>query len=410
MAGTTKTTKIATLEDVTRRCSVGIAARASMLEEGIGHARQAKGHVADAEQHMASGLSALNAVKPAFGGTSEYMLTCSRLIGEVMHDLEIDGAELRQIQTGISNLEEPTADILQQMLTYSVDAIQSRIRSRMNKLGGDFSMPFAPRPAVNLGQIGSPPRRRPESLIPQPREFTLSDIDDGMAMDTLVQAGLENFERGGALLEGCFDSLQLAQVAVAHATRSLDSLNRKYRALEEMEAGSNSSEINGAIAQLERLVHDVELQVGRLERIGGASERVRGPLLAVFENMGRLLVSGVVAEGSPADSRDISAREVLQHALRGDSAGIQAFAVNADEAQLQAMSDALYHSARTQELEAALYAVEALRGLALSAGGASTEAGDNLLSLSNSLSVPEAVRSAATAALIDLTDGSGMAQ
>ena len=338
------------------------------------------------------------------------MLTCSRLIGEVMHDLEIDGAELRQIQTGISNLEEPTADILQQMLTYSVDAIQSRIRSRMNKLGGDFSMPFAPRPAVNLGQIGSPPRRRPESLIPQPREFTLSDIDDGMAMDTLVQAGLENFERGGALLEGCFDSLQLAQVAVAHATRSLDSLNRKYRALEEMEAGSNSSEINGAIAQLERLVHDVELQVGRLERIGGASERVRGPLLAVFENMGRLLVSGVVAEGSPADSRDISAREVLQHALRGDSAGIQAFAVNADEAQLQAMSDALYHSARTQELEAALYAVEALRGLALSAGGASTEAGDNLLSLSNSLSVPEAVRSAATAALIDLTDGSGMAQ
>jgi hypothetical protein len=130
----------------------------------------------------------------------------------------------------------------------------------------------------------------------------------------------------------------------------------------------------------------------------------------VFENMGRLLVSGVVAEGSPADSRDISAREVLQHALRGDSAGIQAFAVNADEAQLQAMSDALYHSARTQELEAALYAVEALRGLALSAGGASTEAGDNLLSLSNSLSVPEAVRSAATAALIDLTDGSGMAQ
>ncbi len=410
MAGTTKTTRIATLEDVTRRCSVGIAARASMLEEGIGHARQAKGHVADAEQHMASGLSALTAVKPAFGGTSEYMLTCARLIGEVTNDLEIDISELRQIQVTISSLEEPTAEILQQMLTYSVDAIQSSIRSRMNKLGGDFTMPFVQRPAVNLGQIGSPPRRRPDSLLPQQREFSLSDIDDGMAMDTLVQAGLENFERGGALLEACFDSLQLAQVAVAHSTRSLDALNRKYRSLEEMESGSNSSEINGAVAQIEHLIHDVELQAGRLERIGGASERVRGPLLAMFENMGRLLVSGVMAEGSPADSRDISAKEVLQQALRGDTAGMETFASNADDSQLQAMSDALYHSARTQELEAALYAVEALRSLALSAGGATTEAGDNLLSLSNSLSVPEAVRSAATAALIDLTDGSGMSQ
>lgn len=410
MAGTTKTTRIATLEDVTRRCSVGIAARASMLEEGIGHARQAKGHVADAEQHMSAGLGALHAVKPAFSGTSEYMLTCSRLIGEVTSDLENDIAELRQIQVTVANLEEPTAEILQQILTYSVDAIQSRIRTRMNKLGGDFSMPMMPRPGLNLGQIGSPPRRRPESLIPQPREFSMSDIDDGMAMDTLLQAGLENFERGGVLLEACFDSLQLAQVAVAHSTRSLDLLNRKYRALEEMEAGSVASEINGAIAQLQRLTHDVELQAGRLERIGGASERVRGPLLAIFENMGRLLVSGVMSEASPAESRDISAKEVLQQALRGDTAGMDVFAANADESQLQAMSDALYHSARTQELEAALYAVEALRSLALSAGGAGTEAGDNLLSLSNSLSVPEAVRSAATAALIDLTDGSGAAQ
>jgi hypothetical protein len=409
MAGTTKTTRIATLEDVTRRCSVGIATRASALEEGIGHARQARGHVADAEQHVSAGLSALNTIKPAFAGTSDYMLTCTRLIGEVTSDLENDISELRQIQASISSLEEPTAEILQQMLAYSVDAIHSSIRGRMNKLGGDFSMPLLPRPAVNLGQIGSPPRRRPESLVP-PREFTLSDIDDGMAMDTLVQAGLENFERGGALLEASFDSLQLAQVAVAHATRSLDSLNRKYRSLEEMEAGSSASEINGALARLESLIHDVELQAGRLERIGGASERIRGPLLAIFENMGRLLVSGVMAEGSPADSRDISAKEVLQQALRGDTAGMKDFAAGSDQAQLQAMSDALYHSARTQELEAALYAVEALRSLALSAGGSSTEAGDNLLSLSNSLSVPEAVRSAATAALIDLTDGSGMAQ
>jgi hypothetical protein len=409
MAGTTKTTRIATLEDVTRRCSVGIAARASALEEGIGHARQAKGHVADAEQHVTAGLSALSTLKPAFAGTSEYMLNCTRLVGEVTSALETEISELRQIQASISSLEEPTAEILQQMLAYSVDAIQSSIRSRMNKLGGDFSMPLVPRPAVNLGQISAPPRRRPESLLP-PREFTLSDIDDGMAMDNLVQAGLDNFERGGALLEGCFDSLQLAQVAVAHAIRSLDSLNRKYRSLEEMEAGSSASEINGAVAQLESLIHDVELHSGRLERIGGASERVRGPLLAIFENMGRLLVSGVIAEGSPADSRDISAKEVLQQALRGDTAGMKDFAAGSDQGQLQAMSDALYHSARTQELEAALYAVEALRSLALSAGGSSTEAGDNLLSLSNSLSVPEAVRSAATAALIDLTDGSGMAQ
>ncbi|HEY5955479.1 MAG TPA: hypothetical protein VIV60_02950 [Polyangiaceae bacterium] len=411
MAGTTKTTRIATLEDVTRRCSVGIAARASMLEEGIGHARQAKGHVADAEQHVSTGLGALQAVKPAFAGTSEYMLTCTRLINEVSNDLESDIAELRQIQVSIAGFEEPTADVLQQMLSFSVDAIQSRIRTRMNKLGGDFTMPMMPRPAVNLRQIGSPPRRRPESLLPPPREFSLNDIDDGMAMDTLMQAGLENFERGGALLESCFDSLQLAQVAVAHATRSLDALNKNYRAIEAMEAGSSASEINGAIAQLERLVHDVELIAGRLERIGGASERIRSPLLAVFDNMGRLLVAGVMAESNAADSRDVSAKELLQQALRGDTSGMEAFATSSEESQLQAMSDALYHSARTQDLEAALYAVEALRSLAMSAGGgARTEAGDNLLSLSNSLSVPEAVRSAATAALIDLTDGSGVAQ
>lgn len=407
MAGTTKTTRIATLEDVTRRCSVGIAARAAMLEEGIGHARQAKGHVADAEQHVLAGLSALNTVKPAFAGTTEFMLTCARLIGEVSGDLESDVAELRAIQQTISGFEEPTAEILQQMLAYSVDAIQSRIRNRMNKLGGDFSMPSMPRPAVNLGQISSPPRRRPESLLPQPREFALSDIDDGMAVDTLMQAGLENFERGSGLLESCFDSLQLAQVAVAHATRSLDALSRKYRAIEEMEAGSSATELSSAIAQIERLIQDVEVQAARLERIGGASERVRAPLLAILENMGRLLVSGIMAEGSPADLRDFSAKEVLQKSLRGDVAGIEDFAATADDSQLQSMSDALYHTARTQELETALYAVEGLRQLALSSAGARTDASDNLLSLSNSPSVAEEVRSAATAALIDLTDGSG---
>jgi exonuclease VII small subunit len=406
MAGTTKTTKIATLEDVTRRCSVGIAARATMLEEGIAHARQARVQVAEAEQHFGSGLLALNAVKPAFSGTSEYMLTCTRLLSELVSELESGIQDLRQVQVGLSGLEEPAADILQQILTYSVDAIQSRIRGRMSKLGGDFSMAALPRPAVNLGQIPVPPRRRPESL--PPREFTFSDIDDGMAMDSLVQAGLENFERGGALLEACFDSLQAAQSVLANATKSLDGLTRKFRTLEEMESGSSASEINGAISILRRLLQDVEAQSSRLERIAGAPERVRAPLLAIFDNMGRLLVSGVVAEASPTESRDISAKEVLQRALRGDVSGLSEFAVSADEAQQQALSDALYHAARTQELESALYAVEALRSLALAADGSRTEAGDNLLSLSNSLSVPEAVRSAATAALIDLTEGPGM--
>jgi len=408
MAGTTKTTRIATLEDVTRRCSVGIAARATMLEEGIVHARQARVQVAEAEQHFGSGLIALNSVRPAFTGTSEYMLTCSRLLSELTAELEKDVQELKLVQVTISGLEEPTAEILQQILAYSVDAIQSRIRGRMNKLGGDFSMPLMPRPSVNLGQIMAPPPRRRSESIP-PREFTLTDIDDGMAMDSLVQAGLDNFERGGALLEGCYDSLQLAQTVIGNAGKSLEGLNRKFRALEEMESGSNSSEINGAIAQLRHLIQDVEQQTNRLERLSGAADRVRAPLLAVFENMGRLLVSGVVAEGSPADSRDVSAKEVLLRALKGDIAQITEFAVTADDAQQQAMSDALYHAARTQDLENALYAVEALRSLALSTNGSRTEAGDNLLSLSNSLSVPEAIRSAATAALIDLTEGPGMA-
>jgi hypothetical protein len=407
MAGTTKTTRIATLEDVTRRCSVGIAARATMLEEGIVHARQARAQLGEVEQYFASGLGALVAVKPAFSGTSEYMLTCSRLLSELTSGIENDLLDLRQIQVAITGLEEPTAEILQQFLAYSMDAIQSSIRSRMNKLGGDFSMPTLPRPTVNLGQIASPPRRRSESI--PPREFTMSEIEEGMAMDSLVQAGLDNFERGGALLESSYDALVQAQAAVANANKALEALNRKFRALVEMESGSNSAEINGAIEQLSRLIADVEVQAGRLERLAGAAERVRAPLLAVFENMGRLLMTGMVAEGSSAESREaITAKDVLQRALKGDVSGIAEYVVVADDSQKQAMGDALYHAARTQELENALYAVEALRSLALSAGGSLTEAGDNLLSLSNSLSVPEAVRSAAMAALIDLTDGSGM--
>jgi exonuclease VII small subunit len=403
MAGTTKTTRIATLEDVTRRCGVGIAARASMLEEGIVHARQARAQLAEAEQHFGTGLSALVAVKPAFAGTSEFMLTCSRLLSELTGDLENDLLDLRQIQVAIASLEEPTSEILRQFLAYSVDVIQSSIRGRMNKLGGDFAMPSLPRPAINLGQSVPPPRRRAESM--PPREFAMSDIEDGMAMDGIVQAGLDNFERGGAQLESCYDALVLAQSVIANANRSLESLNRKFRSLAELESGSNSSEINGAIAQLQRLIQDVVVQSSRLERLAGAAERVRAPLLAIFDNMGRLLVSGVVAEGNPADSRDVSAKEVLQRALKGDLSEMVAYCATADDAQNQAVSDALYHAARTQELAGALYAVEALRTLALSVSGSRTEAGDNLLSLSNSMSVPEAVRTAATAALIDLTEG-----
>jgi hypothetical protein len=377
-----------------------------MLEEGIVHARQARAQLGEVEQHFASGLAALLAVKPAFTGTSEYMLTCSRLLSELSSGIENDLLDLRQIQVAITGLEEPTAEILQQFLAYSLGAIQSSIRTRMNKLGGDFSMPILPRPAVNLGQVAPVARRRAESI--PPREFAMNDIDEGMAMDNLVQAGLENFERGGALLESSYDALVAAQSPVVNANKALEALSRKFANLAEMESSSNSPEIHGAIEQLRRLIADVEIQMGRLERLGTAAERVRAPLLAVFENMGRLLMTGMVTEGSPAESRDVvSAKDVLQRALKGDVSGISEYVTTADDGQKQAMSDALYHAARTQELENALYAVEALRTLALSAGGSLTEAGDNLLSLSNSLSVPEAVRSAATAALIDLTDGSG---
>jgi uncharacterized protein YukE len=377
-----------------------------MLEEGIVHARQARVQLAEVEQHFTSGLTALVAVKPAFSGTSEYMLTCSRLLSELTNSFESDLLDLRQIQVAITGLEEPTAEILQQFLAYSVDVIQSSIQSRMKKLGGDFSIPAMPRPTITLGQLPTPPRRRAESM--PPREFAMTEIDDGMAMDSMVQAGLDNFERGGALLESSYDALVAAQAVVANANKSLEALKRKFSGLAEMESGSNSAEINAAIEQLRRLIADIEVQAGRLERLGSAAERVRSPLLAIFENMGRLLVSGVVTEGSSAEAREgASAKELLQRALKGDVSGIAEYVATADDGQKQAMSDALYHAARTQELENALYAVEALRTLALSAGGSLTEAGDNLLSLSNSLSVPEAVRSAAMAALIDLTDGSG---
>ncbi len=405
MARTTKTNRTATLEDVTRRCSVGVAARASTLEEGLGHAQKAKGQVADAEQQVMTGLASLQAVKPIFSGTTEYMLTCERLLTEVVGALETDVQELRSIQTALSGLEEPTSRILQGLLAYSVEAIHSRIRSRMNKLGGDLSEAALPHPAVNLAPAASPVRRRSDSL--PPREFVPSEIEEGLSMDSLVQAGLDNFERAGAHLEACFESLGQAQASCSQAVRSLGALNEKYRVLERMESGATSPEINDAVIQVQELAQEVDLQVIRLERVAAAPDRARGPLLAVFENMGRLLMNGVVAEGTPSESRDVSAKEILQQALQGNLDALGEFSVQADDPQWQAMADALYQAARTEELGVALRAVEGLRKMALGSGDSRTDAGDNLLSLSNSPSAPEAVRSAANAALFDLTDGSG---
>ena len=403
MTGTTQTSKMITLEDVTRRCSEGLASRASVLEEAIGHARRAKTHVAEAEQQIASGLSALAAVKPVFEGSSEYMLNCSRLVAGVSSDLEKDATDLRQIRTTLEGVEEPTQEILQQMLTFSVDAIRARIRGRMSKLGGDFSVPPVARPLTSSVLSGALSRRRPESLVP-PRELSLVEIEDGVSMDSLLQAGLENFDRGAAMLETCFDALRLCEGTVTQAKASLEALAQKYRMLQGLEAGATSTEISGAIEELEKLALAVNELVANSERISGVSERARVPLLAVFENMGKLLVSGIVAEGNPAEARKTAAQEALQQALRGDISGIPAFANSADELELQAVSDALHQAARTQEIEVALSSVAALRSLALEAPGARAEADDNLVSLSNSPSVPEQVRDAATQALLDLTD------
>jgi len=71
------------------------------------------------------------------------------------------------------------------------------------------------------------------------------------------------------------------------------------------------------------------------------------------------------------------------------------------------LTEALFHATRTHELHEASHAVEALKRIALMGTGSRTDAGDRLLSLSNSLSVSEAVRAAATAALIDLTGEPG---
>lgn len=406
MAGTSKTNKIATLEDVTRRCTVGIAARASMLEEGILHARQARAQSSEAEHHFAAALAALNVVKPAFTGTSEYMLTSARLLGELTGDLETDSLELRSIQSVIAGLEEPMGGILHQFVQFSVEAISARIRGRMNKLGGDFAVPASLRPSVNLGQMVAPLRRRSESI--PPRELAMSEIDEGIPMDNLVRAGLDNFERSAAQLEGCFDALTSGQGSIAGTTKELEALKRCFRDLSKLESGTASTQITEAVAELEGLVREVDSLFPRLERLSSAAERVRSPLLAIYENMGRLLVSSVLSEANPGESREISAKEILDRVLRGDSDAIAELVANADESKQQYMSDALYHAARTQELDSALYAIQGLRKLALLTLTSRSDASDNLVSLSNLGSIPEVVRSAATAALIDLTEGSGV--
>ncbi len=403
MAGTTKSARIATLEDVTRRCSVGIAARATILENAIDHARQAYALTADSEQHFLSAIGVLNAARPVFTGTSDYMQNAARTVAELISALEADVQELRNVQTAIAAIEEPCGQILRQFLAYSVEAIQSRIRGRMSLLGGEFSLNTLPRPAVSIGQIVVPNRRRPESI--PPREVAMAEFDESMPTAQLVQAGLDNFERGSELLESTYKFLLQGQTALAAATQSLDGLVGKFQELTNLESGSNVSELHGALSQLEKLRRDIEQQSSRLGRVATAPESARGKLLSVLDNMGRLLVAGVVAEANPAEAREVSVKDVLQHAIQGNFEAMDAFLQSASEEQRLAMSDALYHVARTHESDSALNAVEGLRAVALKGGSTQSEAGDNLLSLSNLPTVSESVRTAATAALIDLSNG-----
>jgi len=405
MAGTTKINRNTTLEDITRRCSVGIGTRTSILEDAIANARQALANVSDAEQSISTALGGIYAVKPVFVGNSEYMLTSTRLLGELATELEGDLQEVRAVQAALVGYEGLTAEILDQMIAYSLEAIQARIRARMNKLGGDFSVPAAPRPSFSVNHV--PPlsvRRRSEQ--PPQKELVISDFEERVPVEALVHSGLDNFERGSEILESAFQELEGAQSHIGNAIRCLSAMNDKFREVEELEIGANSQRIADAVDSLRKIVKDAEYQADRLTYVAGASDRVRSPLLAIMENMGNLLLSGVLSELSPAESREITARDVLQKALRGDLSELGNFNTLAGEGQREALTEALFHATRTRELEEASHAVEALKHIALLGGGARTEASDKLLSLSNSLSVPEEVRAAATAALIDLTANS----
>jgi len=404
MAGTTKTNRNTTLEDITRRCSVGIGTRTTIIEEAIVIAGQAVSHASEAEQLVTGALSAIAAAKPAFVGNSEYMLTSTRLLGELIAELERDLQEIRAAQVAISNYEGLSAEILDQLITYSVDAIQARIKARMNRLGGDFSVPSLPRPSLTPNPASLSMRRRSEQ--PPTKELVIADFEERVPVEALVDTGLDSFERGSELLESCFQDLEGAQQQIGTVVRHLSAMNDKFREVERLEIGSNSQKITDAIESVRKIIKDAENQSDRLTYVAGASDRVRSPLLAIMENMGNLLLSGVLSEMSPAESREVTARDVLQKALKGDRSELGNFTAVAGEAQREALTEALFHATRTRELDEASHAVEALKHIALLGGGARTEASDKLLSLSNSLSVSEAIRAAATAALIDLTANS----
>lgn len=404
MAGTTKLTRQATLEDITRRCNVAITARASIVEEALALVRQSGAYVSESEQQISGALSVILGAKPIFLGSSEYMVSSSRLLSDIASELENDVQELRAVQSGVEAYEAPTNELLNLMVASSVEAIQARIRARMNKLGGDFSVASPPRASSGQGSLSVPPRRRSEQ--PAPRELVVDEIEESAPIESLLQSGLGTFERCSEALESCFYTLSGAQALIGNATKTLGALADKYRSLDELEGGANSQRVNDAIENLRLLIQDIGRQLDRLAFVAGAAERVRSPLLAVMDNMGKLLLTGLRAEPGAAvveTGKEVSAREVLQQVLKGDFSGLSAFGAVAAQTEREALTEALFHATRTREIEEASHAVEALKRIALMGAGARTDAGDRLLSLSNSLSVSEAVRAAATAALIDLT-------
>jgi hypothetical protein len=404
MAGTTKLTRHATLEDITRRCNVAISARASIVEEALALVKQSAAYVGESELQINGALGVILGAKPIFVGSSEYMVSSSRLLSDVAGELENDLQELRAVQSGIEAYEAPTNVLLDLMVATSVETIQARIRARMNKLGGDFSVPLSPRVPTSQGSLSVPPRRRSEQ--PAPRELVIEELEDRAPIESLLQSGLGTFERCSEALESCFYTLSGAQALIGNATKTLGALGDRYRSLDELESGANSPRVSEAIENLRLLIQDIGRQIDRLNFVAGAAERVRSPLLAVMDNMGKLLLTGLRAEQGPAvpePAKEISARDVLQQVLRGDFSELSDFGAVATLAEREALTEALFHATRTRELEEASHAVDALKQIALMGAGARTDAGDRLLSLSNSLSVSEEVRAAATAALIDLT-------
>ena len=406
MAGTTNLTRHATLEDITRRCNVAIAARASIVEEALALARQSAAYVSEAEQQVSGALAVIQGAKPIFVGSSEYMVSSSRLLVDVANELENDLQELRAVQANVEAYETPTSDILELMVAHSVETIQSRIRARMIKLGGEFTVSLPPRAVTIQNSISIPPRRRSEQ--PATTELVMEEMEDGAPIESLLQSGLGNFERCSEALESCFYTLAGAQALIGNATKSLAILSDKYRELDGLETGSTAPRLSEELENLKLLVQDVGRQSDRLTVVAGAPERIRPPLLAVMDNMGKLLLTGLRTEPSaPPEVQGISARDVLQQVLKGAFDELSIFFAVATLAERESLTEALFHATRTHELQEASHAVEALKLIALLGAGSRTDAGDRLLSLSNSLSVSEAVRAAATAALIDLTGEPG---